>query len=218
MGWVLPEVSIRRVLEDGMKQLRRNKRAFLYLFSDYTKDELDSDYGEKYVESIWQWFTTTKIPVVQAWSFNAQRVPCISIHLGNEQESEDKVAMNDFAGIFDEEEETGTAAFTVMLDIGLHATKDSDHVLWLYYITCYLLFKTKPALDRFGLKMGTFSASDYGRDTEKMGNNIWTRWIRYRCTTQNFWGADPLNEISDVEVEVDPDSITTSVIVEDLDL
>ena len=198
MPWSIPEVAIRRVIEDGMKGIRNNKSVFLEIFSDYTKDELADDYGSAYVEKLWDWFSTTKIPVIQSWSFNAQRIPCISVHLANEQEAEDKLAINDYAGTFDDDETTGTGAFTVMLDIGLHATKGGDHVLWLYYLSCYILFKMKPALERLGLKMGTFSASDYSRDAERMGNNIWTRWIRYRCTTQNFWGADPLTTITEV--------------------
>lgn len=204
MAWTLPEVSIRRVIDDGMRKLRLNKDAFLEIFEDYVRDELDKDYGSDYVESIWTWFSTTKVPVIQSWHFDNQKIPCISVHLANEQEAEDKLAMDDFAGVgvLGEDTETGTAAFTVMLDIGLHAKRNSDHVLWLYYIVAYILFKSKPALHRLGLRMGTFSASDYSRDADRMGQNIWTRWIRYRCTTQNFWSADPLTEIDEVNTHI----------------
>jgi hypothetical protein len=30
------------------------------------------------------------------------------------------------------------------------------------------------------------------------GNNIWTRWIRFRCTTENFWAAEPLRKFEHV--------------------
>lgn len=190
MPFVMPEIIVRKVLDHGIKQLRSNKVAFDDLFATFLQEELGVEYGEAYREQIWLWFTTTKIPVIQAWSFNAQKIPCISIHLANETEDESKAAMNDLAGNFDQTQDTGTAAFTVMIDIGIHANKGGDHVLWLYYIVSYILFKYKPMAFRFGLKLGTFSASDYSKDSDKMGNNIWTRWVRFRCTTQNFWGAD----------------------------
>lgn len=217
MSWTLPEVAIRRVIDDSFKKLRANKPAFLDIFSDFAKDELATEYGEDYIEQIWIWFTTTKIPVIQSWSFNAQKIPCISVHLANEQEDEGKLAMDDFGGNFDNIAETGTAAFSVMLDIGVHANRGGDHVLWLYYILAYTLFKYKPSLVRFGLEMGTFSASDYSKDAEKMGNNIWTRWVRYRCTTQNDWAADELREV-DMEVGVKASRIGDVEGIDDVEL
>lgn len=200
MPFVMPEIVVRKVLDQGIKELRTNKAAFDDLFAIFAQDELGIDYGEDYREQIWTWFSTTKIPVVQAWSFNAQRIPCVSVHLANETEDESKAAFNDIAGSFDQIQETGTAAFTVMIDIGIHANKGGDHVLWLYYIVAYVLFKYKPMAFRLGLKLGTFSASDYNKDSDKTANNIWTRWVRFRCTTQNFWGAD-LFGINGADVE-----------------
>lgn len=202
MSWCMPEIVVRRVIDDGIKRLRLNKPAFIDIFSDFAKDELASEYGAAYAEEIWLWFSTTKIPVIQSWSFNAQKIPSISVHLANEQEAEDKIAFDDYGGTFEDDvTTTGTAAFTVMLDIGIHANKGGDHVLWLYYILSYVLFKNKPDLVRLGLKMGTFSASDYSKDVEKMGNNIWTRVIRYRCTTQSAWPADDLKEIEKIDLD-----------------
>ena len=201
MAWVAPEVIVRRVIEDGMRRLRTNRPAFMEIFGSYLEEDLRRDYGQEYVDHIWDWFSTTKIPVIQSWSFNPQVIPCISIHLGNEQEAEDKLAIDDYAGVFVDEYTTGTAAFTVMLDIGIHANRSSDHLLWLYYIMSYILFKSKPTLTRLGLSMGTFSATDYNKDSEKMGNNIWTRWIRYRCTTQNFWSADRLSTVEELDTD-----------------
>lgn len=218
MSWTLPEVIMRRTIDDGLKRLRNNKSAFLDIFADMTKDELNTEYGPAYVEKIWTWFATTKIPAIDSWSFDAQKIPCYSIHLANEQEAEDKLAMDDYGGTFDDESTTGTAAFSVMLDIGVHANKGGDHVLWLYYILSYILFKNKPMLHRLGLRMGTFSASDYSKEAEKMGNNIWTRWVRYRCTTQNDWAADSLTEVGDLDTGFKVSRIHDVEGEEDLDL
>ena len=218
MAWTLPEVVVRRVIDDSFKKLRANKPAFLDIFSDFARDELAEEYGEAYIEQIWDWFTTTKVPVIQSWSMNTQKIPCISVHLANEQEDENKIAFDDYAGNFDGVAETGTAAFSVMLDIGIHANKGGDHVLWLYYIVAYVLFKFKPSLVRLGLEMGTFSASDYSKDAEKMGNNVWTRWIRYRCITQNDWAADTLESVGELEVNLKASRIADTEGIEDVEI
>jgi len=202
MGFVMPEIVIQKVLDYGVKRLRSNKDEFYDLFSQFTYEELNSDYGEKYLDDVWKWFSTTKIPVVKAWAFNRQNIPSISVHLANETEDESKAAFADLGAIIENDGELGTGVFTVMVDIGIHANKAGDHVLWLYYITSYILFKHKSMAEKLGLRLHTYSASDYNKDNAKMTENIWTRWIRFKCTTQNFWSADKYLDIQ--EVNVDP--------------
>jgi hypothetical protein len=88
-----------------------------------------------------------------------------------------------------------------MIDIGIHANKAGDHVLWLYYIVAYILFKHKLMAHRLGLKLHTFSASDYNKDVVKATENIWTRWVRFRCTTQNFWAADRFFDVERINLD-----------------
>lgn len=201
MPFVFPEVVVRRLIDLGVKELRTNRKAFDDLFLQFDDRELNPDFGPEYRNQIWEWFTTTKIPVVQAWSFNAEHIPCISIHLANETEDESKAAMNDLAGT-GTDAEFGTAVFTAMIDVGIHVTRGGDYVLWVYYIVSYILFKYKPLAEKWGLKLQTYSASDYSKDADKAANNIWTRWVRFRCTTQNFWAAEPLRLFE--EVNTDP--------------
>lgn len=202
MSWVMPEIVMQKVLDYGIKRLRQNKTEFYDLFSQFTQEELNNDYGEKYLGEIWDWFTTTKIPVVKAWAFNRQNIPSISVHLANETEDEGKASLQDIGGILDNDGETGMGVFTVMVDIGIHANKAGDHVLWLYYIVSYILFKHKDMAERFGLRLHTFSASDYNKDASKMTENIWTRWVRYKCTTQNYWVADKYLDIEEINTDV----------------
>jgi len=197
MGFCMPEIVVRKLIDQGIKDLRKDKRAFDDLFSMFLQDELNLDYGENYREQIWKWFSETKIPVVQAWSFNAQKIPCISVHLANETEDESKAAFSDIGALgFDSD--IGTAVFTTMVDVGIHTSKGGDYILWLYYIVSYILFKYKRTAERLGLKLQTYSASDYGKDADKGANNIWTRWVRFRCTTENFWSADTYRDIDEV--------------------
>lgn len=219
MSFVMPEIVVQKVITYGLKQLRSNKAEFYDLFAQYTQDELNEDYGPVYLDELWKWFSTTKIPVVKAWSFNAQVIPCISVHLANETEDESKASIGDYAGSFDPDGETGTGVFTAMVDIGIHANKAGDHVLWMYYMVAYILFKHKLMAHRLGLKLHTFSASDYNKDNNKMTENIWTRWVRFRCTTENFWDAARFQEIVDLNTDpavgLDPASdVSTSLDVD----
>ena len=134
MSFVMPEIVVQKVLDHGIKQLRANKAEFYDLFCQFRQDELGKDYGDKYLDEVWKWFSATKIPVVKAWQLNVQQIPCVSVHLANETEDEQKAAIGDYAGVFDDEGETGTGVFTAMIDIGIHANKAGDHVLWLYYM------------------------------------------------------------------------------------
>lgn len=197
MAYVMPEIVVQKILAHGVKDLRANKHAFYDLFSQFAQDELSEDYGISYIDEVWKWFSTTKIPIVRAWAFNAQVIPCMSVHLANETEDESKAAISDYFGN-SEYGEIGTSVFTVMVDIGVHTSRAGDQVLWLYYIVNYILFKHKLMAERLGLKLHTFSASDYNKDQSKMTDNIWTRWIRFRCTTENYWDAEKFREIDAV--------------------
>lgn len=204
MSFVMPEIVLQKVITYGIKELRSNRAAFDDLFNQFTQDELSQDYGQTYLDQVWSWFSTTKIPVVKAWSFNSQQIPSISIHLANETEDESKSAFSDLGIIIDDQDEIGTGVFTAMVDIGIHANKAGDHVLWLYYIVSYVLFRHKLMAERLGVKLHTYSASDYNKESNKMTENIWTRWIRFRCTTQNFWNTSRGDEALINSVNLDP--------------
>jgi hypothetical protein len=145
--------------------------------------------------------------VVQAWAFNKTRIPGISVHLAQEMEDENKAAIGDFLGVdYEEESEMGVGVFTVNLDIGIHADKTGDEVLWLYYLVNYSLFTQKRLAEDLGIKLHTFNGSDYNRENSKLPDNIWSRWIRFKCTVENHWASIPFNDIDDVETDVDAQS------------
>ena len=211
MAWVMPEVAVQRLVQYGIYQLRQDKAAFDEIFS-YQRSHplLTESYGENYVDKIWTWFATERIRVVQAWILSPQTVPCFSIHLSNENEDESKAAISDYYGA-GEDAEVGIASMNVLVDIGIHGSKAADQVLWMYYILSYVLFKYKPIARSLGIEIQTYSASDWQKDASKMPENIWTRWLRMRCTVFNTWDADAFTEATDMDIEVLP-----SVISEDL--
>ena len=205
MAFVMPEIAVQRLIQYGIQELRKNKPAFDEIFSYQIGHPLIEDaYGQEYVDKIWTWFTTERIRVVQAWILSPQTVPCFSIHLSNENEDESKAAIGDYYGE-GEDGEIGINSFSTLVDIGIHGSKAADQVLWMYYIASYIMFKYKPVARSLGIEIQTYSASDWQKDSAKMPENIWTRWIRMRCTVFNTWQADEFQTITDLEAEATPD-------------
>ena len=84
--FILTEVVLQRAIKSGLKTIKNNPSILDDIFCQYTAPQLEYIYGTSYINSIKSWLQNTKIPVLQAWSFDATRIPCISIHLGNEVE------------------------------------------------------------------------------------------------------------------------------------
>jgi hypothetical protein len=208
MPHVMPQVALHRIVQEGIYLLKQNPDVLDDIFQYYKCEEMNDDYGQKYIDGIKKWFTETKVPVVQAWSFNPQQVPQITIKLAVEQEDESKSAIGDHWGMGDEGN-IGTAPFVVNLDIAIHASRNGDEVLWLYYIVNYILFKRKRRAEALGLQLHTFSATDYSRDNAKLADNIYTRYIRFRAVVQNFWDSEPYLDIDDLEVSIDFESFSS---------
>jgi|SRR5581483_899840 len=202
MSFIMPELVIQKIVQTGIDDLKADPSPLDELFACYLEPEMIQDYGQGYIDQIKQWFTTTKIPVVQAWSLNAQRIPCYSIHLATELEDESKAAAGDYFGQ-GEDGTIGVGVFSVMVDIGCHANKSGDQVIWLYYILAYILFKHKLMAIRLGIQLHTWNASDYSKQHQYMAENIFTRWVRFRCTTQNAWIQDGLDQPDDVEIDLE---------------
>lgn len=219
MPQVLAQPALQRVLQAGIKEIREDLTILDKIFEYYLCPAMVDDYGPTYVASIKTWFADTKIPVVQAWSLNPQTVPQISIHLAAEQEDEQKAAMGDYYGQgigADVDATTGVGVFTVQMDIGIHGSRNGDEVLWLYYIINNALFRKKRLAESLGLQLHSFSASDYNKRKELMADNVWVRWLRFRCTVQNFFDLEDLIEITAVDTNVAADSVIEDI--EDVDL
>lgn len=200
--FILPEVAVQRALALGLKNIKDSPAVLDDIFCQYIQSNLLSGvYGQEYVDSIKNFVLDTKIPVLQAFSFDATRVPCVSVHLASENENESYAAMGDHFGE-DDTSEIIVSVMTVNVDIGIHADKSKDHVLWLYYMVSYILYKEKKTLRSVGLQNITFSASDYNKESKYMAENIWTRWMRLKCTIQNYLPGEGLIEVAGLNTDV----------------
>jgi len=201
----MPQVSLQRVIQEGVRILKDNPDVLDNIFQYYKCPGMDSDYGQSYIDEIKTWFVKTKIPVVQAWSYNPEQVPQITIKLATEQEDETKSAIGDHFGM-GEDSEIGVAPFIVSLDITMRTSRNGDQALWLYYIVNYILFKRKRRAEELGLQLHTFSATDYSRNNAKLADNVWERYIRFRAIVQNFWDAEDYLDIGSVDIDLDASS------------
>jgi hypothetical protein len=191
MSMILTEVALQRLIQIGLKNLRDNPNALRNIFAQYESEPMKASYGPAYVDKIVAWFNDTKLPIVQSWSFDPQRVPAISIHLADESEDESKVAVSDFFGM-GEDNEILVGPATVSLDIGIHADKTKDVVLWMYYIVVYILYKEKVTGRSLGLQLYTYRANEYNKESKYMADNVWSRWVRFKCTVQHYVDGDTL--------------------------
>jgi len=215
MPHVVPQVALHRVILEGIQILKQNPDVLDDVFEYYKCPEMEASYGQSYIDKIKTWFTSTKIPVVQAWSLDPTQAPQIAIKLSTEQEDESKAAIGDhFADDMDEDANTGVSPSVVQLDIMLMSSRNGDQTLWLYYIVSYILLKRKRKAEQLGLQLHTFSATDYNRDNNKLTDNIWVRYIRYRCVVQNFWASEDFIDISDIEIDLDAENVPGDTIVD----
>ncbi len=68
MGFVIPQVSVQRVIQQGLTELKANPAQLDNIFDLYLSDAMANDYGQEYIDEIKTWFASVRIPVVQAWS------------------------------------------------------------------------------------------------------------------------------------------------------
>lgn len=214
MAFAIPEVSLQRLVQIGLKNLRNDREAFDCIFAVYDSEEMRASYGQPYIDKIYNWFIGTELPVLQAWTFDPTRVPAFSIHLSDESEDESKAAFGDFWAM-GQDNDIQTGVSTVSLDIGIHADRSKDNVLWMYYILTYIFYKEKLLGRKLGLQLFTFRASDYNKESKYMADNVWSRWIRFRCTVQNYLDGD---EYVEPEIIIDLDADNTDIPAEDIDL
>jgi len=185
----MPELMMQKIIEIGIFDLQTNPEKLDYIFNTYMLDEFVTLYGANYVNEIKEWFTKVDVPVIQSWSFNPDRIPCISVHLNSEVEDIEKAAINDYYGADGDDGTTrvGVSVFNVSITMGIHASKNGNEVLWLYYILHHILFTYKLFIEKMGFQLHTFTGGDYIHDQKYMANNIWSRWVNFNCTIQNCW-------------------------------
>ena len=97
----------------------------------------------------------------------------------------------------------GEAYFRENIDIGLHGHGDQNTVLWMYSIVRWTLLRFRPELENRCMDISTFAASDFKKDNQYLGENIFTRWIRFTARTRVTWDEDPQPQIDTIIATVE---------------
>jgi hypothetical protein len=93
------------------------------------------------------------------------------------------------------------------IDIGIHGHAEQNTVLWMYYMVIWICLRFKQELEHRGIDLSTWSATDFKRDSQYLGENIFSRWMRVTARTLVTWkdetytSLDTLVDIVEVEDE-----------------
>lgn len=284
------DLEIQAILRYGWDYIRAHPEVLNDIFANLNSEHFKRIYGDKEIARIRQWILENEIPIVNAWTLNPTRVPCMSVHIAQTQEDVKNAFMGDHGALethpiaprvivpefvpdsFDPTTGTVLVPSTVDLDaalvrpahilhdakdeqyliieivpggfridttgeppdmskvtiksfidegirkrgasylqeqvdIGIHGHADSNTVMWMYYCTVWILLRFKSVIMQRCLDLTTFTASDFKRDSQYLGENIFSRWMRISARTQCTWYEDDLPQIDTIvaNVEVDTD-------------
>lgn len=98
------------------------------------------------------------------------------------------------------------AAISEAIDIGCHSHGDTNVTLYLYYVLIWMFLRFKPELERRCLDLSTFSASDFNRESQYLGENIFSRFIRVTARSMVSWLDDPIDQIDTLVENITEDN------------
>lgn len=185
---IIPEIAAQNIIQVGINRLKDKREYFDEIFC-YLVDNpfMNIRYGKAWVDKQWNWFTQTKIRVLQSYSLSNQTVPSYSIKISSESEDVSKAAINDGYGFDDNGNELGIAAFSCAISIGIHADKSADQVIVMKRILNYILFKEKSLAQDFGIEIQTVSTSPHQKDDFKFPENIYSMYTTLSVIFFNTW-------------------------------
>jgi hypothetical protein len=97
----------------------------------------------------------------------------------------------------------GEAFLNEQIDIGVHSSTAANTVLWMYQILIWVLFRFKPELERRCVDLSTFTASDFRRDSQYLGDQIFSRWVRVSGRTKITWKEDLKAQIDTIVATIE---------------
>ena len=167
------------------------------VFSHLKNTFLGTKYGEPKIQEIVSFLKKYQLNVVQHWALIETTLPCISIQLLDGREMTERAGLNDFEGMADsmngQEEVIGRSEIKYSpisdsVHIGIHTATTPDLTKYIYYLVIYILLLFKPDLQKRGLHLSTFQATDLSRLNEYLPSNVYSRFINF--TVQSFARVD----------------------------
>lgn len=101
MSFVLPEIILTSVIQDGLQNCRDNSAIIQDVFGNLTRSFASAKYGTSEINKIQTLIQTKPIPVVHSMSMVTAEVPCVSIALINDQEDTGHASFSDYMTTID---------------------------------------------------------------------------------------------------------------------
>jgi hypothetical protein len=180
------------VIRIGLNWFKTDPTAPDAVFSHFKTAFLSAKYGESKITEIVDFITKYDVRIVQHFSMIDEVMPTISIQLLDGSEMTERAGLADHSGEIDtlnsQQEVIGRSEiqYSPILDnvhIGIHTSNTPDLCKYLYYLIIYTLLLFKPELEKRGLHLSTFRATDLSRINEYLPANIYSRFINFSVFT-----------------------------------
>jgi hypothetical protein len=188
LGLYPVDFLLETVLRIGFDWFRTNDDAPAKVFSHLNTPFLAGKYGDKKIKEIADYIKKYDIRIVQHFSLIDEQMPTISIQLLDGGEMTERAGLADHADVIDQlnaenevlgRSEVKYSPVTDNIHIGIHTSNTPDLCKYLYYLSMYILLLFKPELEKRGLQLSTFRATDLSKVNEYLPANIYSRFINF---------------------------------------
>lgn len=186
-GLVPVDFILEQIIGGGLLWFKTDTKAPGQVFS-HLKLPILGKYGQKKIDEIAAFIRKYDVRVVQSFAMIPEQLPCISIQLLDGGEMPERAGLSDHEGFVDAmnaqdevlgRQEIKFSPITDSVHIGIHAADTPDLAKYLYYLVTYVLLLYKPELEKLGLHLSTFRATDISRLNEHLPSNCYSRFINF---------------------------------------
>ena len=89
------------------------------------------------------------------------------------------------------------------LVLGCHS-KDALTTKYLYILLKYFILSRKHDMIKRCMYLASYSGSDFGRDSQFLGDQVFTRFLTITAKVDDTWRSDQVVLIDNIEVDADP--------------
>lgn len=91
----------------------------------------------------------------------------------------------------------------VQLVLGVH-TRDALTTKYLYILLKYFILSRKPDMIKRGMYLASFDGSDFNRDSQYLGDQVYTRFLTITARVDDTWRSDQITLIDNIVVTATP--------------
>jgi len=217
---VLPvDFLLEVVLTQGVEWFKNDPKAPSLVYGHLYKPWL-AKYGPAKAVEIRDYVRKYGVKVAQSFALIDAQMPSFSIQLLDGGESTDRSGLVDHQSMVDAVDfeqnvigrsEVGFISMTDNVHIGIHNINTPDLTKYLYYLVVYILSSSKDLMEKYGLMLGTFRATDISRLNEFLPENMYSRFINFSVyTIASFDKGSVLivDSIQGINVATDPTDLS----------